>query len=306
MRKIPPLPAVRVFEAAARHENFTSAAAELGMTQAAVSYQIRLLEERLGIPLFARSKRRVTLTDAGRKTAPLVSAAFDQLSDAFDGIVADDQSVLTISTAQTFGSNWMAARLGAFQVERPELAVRLLTQNHMVDFAREEVDVAMRIGRGPWPGLRQDFLMCVHATPLASPEFRDRHRIDRPERLLEVPRISPDDIWWKKWFETAGVVEREGHGPPGIRLDFQAMAGNAAIAGHGAAVLTPLFWRSELESGRLVALFPLIMFEPAAYWLVYPEHKRTQAKVRAFRDWILARFDEHRRDGPDEAFKAPL
>jgi LysR family glycine cleavage system transcriptional activator len=255
--------------------------------------------------LFARSKRRVTLTDAGRKAAPLVSSAFDQLSDAFDGIVADDQSVLTISTAQTFGSNWLAARLGAFQVERPELAVRLLTQNHMVDFAREEVDVAIRIGRGPWPGLRQDFLMCVHATPLASPECRNRYGIARPENLLEAPRISPDDIWWKKWFEAAGVVERDGHGPPGIRLDFQAMAGNAAIAGHGVAVLTPLFWRSELEAGRLVQLFPLIMFEPAAYWLVYPEHKRAQPKIRAFREWMLARFDEHRRDGPEEAFRAP-
>src|SRR3712207_122666 len=112
MRKMPPLPAVRVFEAAARHENFTTAAAELGMTQAAVSYQIKLLEERLGVPLFIRSKRRVSLTDAGRKVAPLVSGAFDALADAFDGAVADDESVLTISTTQTFASNWMAPRLG--------------------------------------------------------------------------------------------------------------------------------------------------------------------------------------------------
>ena len=305
MRRIPPLTAVRVFEAAARHENFTAAGTELGMTQAAVSYQIRLIEERLQVPLFVRSKRRVTLTEAGRKAAPLVSAAFDQLASAFEGVVADDGAVLTISTAQTFGSNWLAGRLGAFQVERPELAVRLLTQNHMVDFAREEVDAAIRIGRGPWPGLRQDFLMCVHATPLATPEFRDRHGIDSPQKLLEVPRISPDDVWWKRWFEAAGVVEREGHGPGGIRVDFQAMAGSAAIAGHGVAVLTPLFWRSEIEAGRLVQLFPLIMFEPSAYWLVYPEHTRNQPKIRAFRDWMLGRFAEHRRQGPAEAFEPP-
>ena len=299
------MPAVRVFEAAARHENFTIAAAELGMTQAAVSYQIRLLEERLGVPLFARSKRRVTLTDAGRKAAPIVSGAFDQLSDAFDGILADDQSVLTISTAQTFASNWMAPRLGAFQVERPELAVRLQTQNQLVDFARDEVDVAIRIGRGPWPGLRQDFLMCVHATPICTPEFRDRHGLERPEQLLEVPRLNPQDVWWKQWFSAAGIAEADGQGRPGIRLDSQAMEGNAAIAGHGVGMLTPRFWRAELDGRRLVQLFPLIIFEGPAYWLVYPEHKRAQPKIRAFREWMLKRFEDHRRDGPEEAFRAP-
>lgn len=305
MRRIPPLTAVRVFEAAARHENFTAAAAELGMTQAAVSYQIRLIEERLGVPLFLRSKRRVTLSEAGRKAAPLVSAAFDQLSDAFGGIVADDQSVLTISTAQTFASNWIAPRLGAFQVERPELAVRLLTQNHLVDFAREEVDVAIRIGRGPWPGLRRDFLMRVHATPACSPGFRELYPIDAPRQLLEVPRISPQDAWWKKWFAAAGVEEGDGQGRPGLGLDVQAMAGSAAIAGHGAAMLTPLFWSSDLSAGRLVLLFSLIMYEEPSYWLVYPEHKRNQPKIRAFRDWMLGRFEEHRREGPAEAFEPP-
>jgi LysR family glycine cleavage system transcriptional activator len=297
------LPAVRVFEAAARHENFTTAAAELGMTQAAVSYQIRLLEERLGVPLFIRSKQRVTLSDAGRKLAPLVSGAFDALSDAFSAILMDDQSVLTISTAQTFASNWMAPRLGAFQVGRPELAVRLLTQNQLVDFARDEVDVGVRIGRGPWPGLRQDFLMCVHATPMCTPEFRERHRIERPEQLLEVPRLNPEDIWWKQWFDAAGIAEAERR--PGIRLDSQAMEGNAALGGHGVGMLTPLFWRSELNSERLVQLFDLIIFEGPSYWLVYPEHKRAQPKIRHFRDWILSEFETLKRQGPAEAFLAP-
>jgi LysR family glycine cleavage system transcriptional activator len=305
MRHIPPLPAIRVFEAAARHENFTSAAAELGMTQAAVSYQIRLLEERLGVPLFIRSKRRVTLSDAGRKAAPLVSGAFDTLSDAFSAIVEDDQSVLTISTTQTFASNWMAPRLGAFQFERPELAVRLLTQNHLVDFARDDVDVAIRAGQGPWPGLRQDFLVRIHASPFCSPEFRDRHGIDRPERLLEVPRLNPQDIWWKQWFAAAGVAESDGPRQPAIRLDSQAMEGNATMAGHGVGMLTPFFWRSEIESGRLVQLFPLISYEGTCYWLVYPEHKRNQPKIRAFREWMLRRFADLKEQGPDEAFAPP-
>src|SRR3954454_542488 len=129
MRQLPPLPSIRVFEAAARHENFTLAGGELGMTQAAVSYQIRLLGERVGVALFVRSKRRVTLSDAGRRLAPIVSDAFDRLSEGFSGVIDEDESVLAISTAQTFASNWLAAHLGAFQVARPELAVRLQTSN---------------------------------------------------------------------------------------------------------------------------------------------------------------------------------
>src|SRR5688572_22006291 len=144
MRRIPPLPAVRVFEAAARHENFTLAAAELGMTQAAVSYQIRALEERVGVPLFVRAKRRVMLSDAGRKTAPIVSSAFDMIGEAFASASAASEKVLTISAAETFASNWLAARLGGFQLEQPQLAVRLHTSNALVDLAAEEIDVAVR------------------------------------------------------------------------------------------------------------------------------------------------------------------
>ncbi len=305
MRKIPPLPAVRVFEAAARHENFTTAAAELGMTQAAVSYQIRLLEERLGVPLFVRSKRRVTLSDAGRKAAPLVSSAFDTISDAFSTIVEEDEGVLTISTTQTFASNWMAPRLGAFQFERPELAVRLLTQNHLIDFAGDEVDVAIRSGAGPWPGLRRHFLMRVHATPMCSPGFKERHGLERPQQLLDVSRLNPDDIWWKQWLAAAGVAEGEGRRPPAIRLDSQQMEGNAAIAGHGVGMMTPLFWRSELAAGRLVQLFPLMIMEGPCYWLVYPEHKRNQPKIRAFREWIHGQFEAIRAEGPEDAFTPP-
>jgi LysR family glycine cleavage system transcriptional activator len=305
MRKLPPLPAVRVFEAAARHENFTSAAAELGMTQAAVSYQIKLLEERLGVPLFIRSKRRVTLSDAGRKAAPLVSGAFDSLSDAFSAIVDDDEAVLTISTTQTFASNWMAPRLGAFQFERPELAVRLLTQNQLVDFARDDVDVGIRSGAGDWPGLRRDFLMRVHATPFCSPSFRERHEIRRPEQLLEVARLNPNDIWWRQWFAAAGVTGDPGSRHPAIRLDSQQMEGNATIAGHGVGMMTPLFWRSEIEAGRLVQLFPLIIYEGPSYWLVCPEHKRAQPKIRAFREWMLRQFDALKAEGPEDAFRPP-
>jgi LysR family glycine cleavage system transcriptional activator len=305
MRHIPPLPAVRVFEAAARHENFTQAAAELGMTQAAVSYQIKLLEDRLGLPLFHRSKRRVTLSDAGRRIAPLVSGAFDDLSDAFSSVVADDEGVLKISTTQTFATNWMAPRLGLFQIERPELAVRLHTDSGLVDFARDDIDVAIRSGFGPWPPLRQHFLFRLNVTPMCSPDFLERHGIERPEQLFEVPRLSPGDVWWKLWLVAAGLGDRSDPVTGGIRLDSQVAEGNAAMAGHGVAMLSPLMWRNDLARGRLVQLFALTVNEGPNYWLVYPDHKRGQPKIRAFREWMLKEVAADAAAGPAEAFEAP-
>lgn len=305
MRHIPPLAAVRVFESAARHENFTTAAAELGMTQAAVSYQIKLLEERLGVPLFLREKRRVTLSEAGRRIAPLVAGAFDTLSDAFSAVLADDEAMLKISTTQTFASNWMAPRLGLFQMERPELAVRLHTDAALVDFARDDIDVAVRSGVGFWPGLKRHFLFRLHVTPMCSPAFLERHELTSPHHLLGVPRLSPDDIWWKLWFAAAGLVPEPDSRSRGIRLDSQAAEGNAAMAGHGVGMLSPLMWRPELDSGRLVQPFALHVNEGPSYWLVYPEHRRGQAKIRAFRDWLLSEMAAQAAAGPAEAFLPP-
>ena len=305
MRHLPPLTAVRAFEAAARHENFTQAAAELGMTQAAVSYQIRILEERLGLPLFVRARQRVTLSEAGRRVAPVVSAALDSISEAFEGVTDEDEGVLTISTAQTFAANWLAPRLGVFQIERPELAVRLQTSHLLVDFARDDVDVALRLGTGPWPGLCRHFLMQLHGTPLCSPEFRDRYQIARPRDLLRAPRLSPEDPLWRAWMRKAGVAEPEGAAPAGIRLDSEIAEGNAALAGHYVAMLTPAFWKAEIAAGRLVQPFPQIVPEGRALWLVYPEHKRMRAKVRAFREWLEREVAEEAAYGPKEVFTPP-
>lgn len=296
--------ATRVFEAAARHENFTRAAAELGMTQAAVSYQIRLLEERLGVPLFLRSRRRVTLSEAGRRAAPMLSRAFDLIDDAFGALVAEDEAVLAISTTQTLASNWIAPRLGRFQVAHPELAVRLHTDNRLVDFARDEMDVAIRSTSGApdWPGLKAHFLFRLHSTPLCSPDLLERVSIEAPEDLLRAPRLNPHDEWWSHWFAAAGVAAAGAERAPGIRFDAQAMEGQAALAGAGFGMLTPLFWRAELGSGRLVQPFDLIGFEGPGYWLVYPEHRRNQAKVRAVRDWLLAEVEAMKATEPAEIF----
>jgi LysR family glycine cleavage system transcriptional activator len=299
------LSAVRVFDAAARHENFTQAAGELGMTQAAVSYQIRLLEERLGLSLFTRAKGRVALTDAGRRIAPLTASAFDTLEEAFSGLVADDQGLLSISAAQTIASTWLAPRLGGFQVRHPDLAVRLSTDNRLVDFSTGEFHAAIRVGRGDWPVLRCQFLFRLNFSPICSADFAARHKLERPEQLLELSRLTPGDNWWRDWFAQVGIVA--GDGPPdrGLVLDNQVMEANAAFAGAGVAMMTPMFWRAELESGRLVQPFPQLLVSDRSHWLVYPEGRRNQPKIAAFREWLLAEVDAVKAREPAELFTPP-
>ena len=305
MRSLPPLSAVRVFDAAARHENFTQAAGELGMTQAAVSYQIRLLEERLGLSLFTRAKGRVALTDAGRRIAPLAASAFDTLEEAFSGLVADDQGLLSISAAQTFASSWLAPRLGAFQVRHPGLAVRLSTDNRLVDFSTGEFHAAIRVGRGDWPGLRCQFLFRLNFSPICSADFAERHQLRRPDQLLGLPCLSPGDNWWRDWYGEVGIAA--GDGPPGrgLVLDNQVMEANAAFAGAGIAMMTPMFWRAELDSGRLVQPFPQLLVSDRSHWLVYPEGRRNQPKIAAFREWLLAEIETVKAREPAELFSLP-
>lgn len=289
MRRLPPLSAVRVFEAAARHENFTIAAAELGMTQAAVSYQIKVLEERLGVPMFRREKKRVVLTETGRRAGDDVSRAFDALDAAFGAIRAEDASLLTVSTSNTFANTWFAWRLGGFQMTHSEMAVRLHTSDTVTDFASDEVDCAVRSGLGGWPDLSHDMLFEIDFTPMCSPDFLARQGgALRPEDLPRLPLISPQDPWWPVWLGEAGVAVPEGPIKPGVRLDSQAHEGYAATAGQGVALLTPFFWRNDLAEGKLVRLFPQKSTRGEAYWLVYPEHRRNVPKIRQFRDWLLA------------------
>jgi len=288
MRRLPPLAAVRVFEAAARHENFTAAAAELGMTQAAVSYQVKLLEDRVGTPLFRREKRRVVLTEAGRRAAAPVSRAFDAIDGAFAELRAEDEGMLTISTSQTFANTWLAWKIGGFQMNHPEMAVRMLVSDTLVDFATDEVDVAIRAGRGPWEGLVTDLLLDIDFTPMCSPAFLARHggALEASD-LPHIPMISPQDPWWPWWLREAGVDVPEGRLRPGVRMDSQANEGAAAMAGQGVAMLTPFFWRNDIAEGRLVRLSDQVSTRGYAYWLVTPEHRRMVPKIKRFREWLL-------------------
>ncbi len=289
MRHLPPLSAIRVFESAARHGNFTRAAEELHMTQAAVSYQIKILEERLGVSLFHRVKRRVELTDIGARIAPLVTRSFDNLDDAFAVARADDERVLTISCSQSFSSEWLAVRLGKFQLEHPEIAVRLATSDQVVDLTASDADVAIRTSVGPWPDLVNHFLMRSPIAPMAHPDFLAQNPVSSAADVLALRRISPNDMWWNLWAASQGLdppAEVRG----GIRLDSQVMDANAAKAQHGVAILNPCLWQGEVRRGDLVRVHPGVAFEPRDYWLVYPEHKRRSPKVAAFRKWILTEF----------------
>lgn len=298
MPQLPPLAAVRVFEAAARHENYSRAAEELALTQAGVSYQIKLLEERLGAQLFMRKGRGMALTALGKRIAPRVTEAFTLLGDAFAAVQAENESVLSITCSRTFATNWLAGRLGDFNLKRPGLAVRLHVSDDIVDLAAGDVDVAIRGVLGPGPATVSHFLMRQIITPMASPAFLARHPLKSPADLLDVPRLSPNDEWWDTWFASLSGARYSGAQDPGLRFDSQVLDGNAAIAGHGVAMIFPPMFADAIQAGQLVQPFPQFAVEPRTMWLVYPEHKRRLAKVRAFRDWLLEAVREAAGDDP--------
>lgn len=290
MRNLPPLTAVRAFEAAGRHENFTAAAEELGMTQAAVSHQIRALEDRIGQRLFHRIRRRVELNEMGRRLLPQVTGALDQLELAFGEVKQADENLLTVSASSTFSHLWLAGRLGLFQMQHPGLALRLLASDQLVNFSINlEVDVAIRSGYGRWEGIHQELLVPLDFTPMCSPTFLDMHgsKID-PQRLHELPRINAEETIWSQWFEQAGIPLDDDAGAGRLRLDSHVNEGRAAIADQGIAMLSPFLWRDSIAEGKLVDLFPSssVKRESYGYWLVCPEHRLHAPKVARFRKWI--------------------
>jgi len=289
---LPPLSAVRAFEAAARHGSFTRAAVELGMTQAAVSYQIKLLEERLGLPLFQRLSRRVALTEAGERLASSVMDSFDGLRAAFAAVTETAEGVLSIQALPTIASNWLVPRLGLFQCENPRLAVRMVTQVGPHDPQRDDCDVAIHRGGGQWPGLEAHWLMKSEFTPLCGPNlFRDLGRPPRPSDLLQVKRIGKTEAW-DRWFAAAGVNSEATTGEAPFDLAVQQLEVTAALASNGAAMCSPVFFRNELCAGLLIQPFDLMLAGGNDYWLTYPARRRTARKISLFRDWLLLQARE--------------
>lgn len=283
---IPPLAALRAFEAVARHLSFTRAAEELGMTQAAVSYQIRLLEERMGTPLFLRKPREVVLTETGALFARPTIDAFDLLREAYADPSADSVSTLSISSVPTFAGAWLSARLGKFQLKHPNVAVRLETSDALVDFGREDISVAIRAGEGNWPDVTAHFLMPIEYTPMLSPALAAKHDIRQPADLLKLPLLDRGDPNWAVWMREAGVDFWDVPPKPGLTLTTDLHEARAALEGYGVALLTPRFFRYELATGSLIQPFSQIAKNGRSYWLVYPPGRRNRPAIRKLRTFL--------------------
>lgn len=285
---LPPLPAIRAFEAAARTGNFTAAGEELGLTQAAVSYQIKQLEDRVGLPLFQRGPRGVTLTPDGARLAGRAGEALQILREAFAEARQVRDERLVISVLPTIAQQLLAPRLGAFQIAHPTITTRVEVEDRLADLTGGEATVAIRMGAGKWPDIVAHYLLPGIFTPMISPAFIASYGQPRqPADFLTLPVIDPEDPGWAIWFRAAGVTPPEGPTRAGTLFGVQAFTAQAAIAGHGASLLNPGLFRAEIKRGDLIQPFDILAQEDFAYWLVYAERRRGLPAIRAFRDWLL-------------------
>ena len=291
-RTLPPLNALRAFEAAARHLSFTRAAEELRVTQAAVSHQVKALEERLGVPLFRRLTRGLRLTDEGQALLPDLRDGFDRLAQAVErvGRRHGTQGRLTVSLLTTFALSWLVPRLPRFNERHPDIEVSLLATQRLADFAREEIDCAVRYGHGPWPGLRAEKLFDDELTPLCGRQWLSK--LKAPGDLARVPLLvlSNDHKDWPTWLEAAGVAHIDGR--KGTQFDSTRISVDAAIAGAGIAIGNPYVHAEPIVEGRLFQPFDLVVPNGDSYWLVYPEAVAERPKIRAFREWLLEEAKE--------------
>lgn len=299
IRRFPGLAPLRTFEAAARHLNFTKAAEELGVTPGAVSVQIRTIEDQLGARLFWRTSRTVRLTGPGEIMLHAAREALDGLARAVERIgPAAGRRVLTISVGMSFAAKWLVPRLDRFRQRHPSVDVRLDVTERLADFAREEVDVAIRFGTGAYPGLRTDRLFEEEMFPVCSPSLlQGEQPLRQPADLRHHTLIHEDwraegDDWagwpdWSMWLLAAAV---EGVDPSrGIRFKETSLVIQAAIEGQGVALGNTSLVGHDLAAGRLVRPFDLsLKASPRfAYYLVSRRATIGRPLVEAFRDWVL-------------------
>jgi len=288
LRRLPPLNAVRAFEAAARSESFTRAAEELCVTPGAVSHQVKALEATLGVALFRRERQRLALTEPGREYLGVVRDALDRIALGTARLVRRQGSgVLTVSTSPDFAAKWLVHRLGRFAEAHPGIDLRVSASAHHVDFAREEVDVAVRHGGGDWPGLHVVRLCAERLFPVCSPRLlAGRGRIAAPSDLLRFPLLRlGDEGTWARWFEAAGIRDPVPRGPV---LDRASMLIDAAVDGQGVALARTTLAAWDLVHGRLARPVDVSLRMANTYWVVCPKATADAPKVAALRDWLLA------------------
>lgn len=290
-RRLPPLNALKAFEAAARSESFTRAAEELNVTQGAVSHQVKALEDTLGIRLFNRERQRLTMTEAGRDYLAVVRDALDRIAAGTDRLQRQSSRTLTVSTSPDFAAKWLVHRLGRFAESHPDIDLRVSAAADHVDFAREDVDVAVRHGDGKWPGLDAMRLCSEQLFPVCSPKLiAGRNRIARASDLLKFPLLRLND-WetWTRWFEAAGVDDPVPHGPT---LNRASMLIDAAADGQGIALARTTLAAWDLINGRLARPIDVSLRLSNTYWIVCPKVNATLPKIASFRKWLLAEAAE--------------
>jgi LysR family glycine cleavage system transcriptional activator len=292
-RRLPPLNALRAFEAAARHLSFIKAADELAVTPGAVSQQIKGLEDQIGCQLFRRLPRGVLLTDQGQRYSRRLTELFDQLMSATDELRRElGPGTLTVSAMPSFAARWLIPRLGAFYQAIPTIALRILAESTLTDFNDGETDVAIRYGHGRYAGLRSDLLFEEEIYPVCSPLLLAGPKplatladLQHHTLLHDDPYPGLHDLSWGNWLSKRGVIDIDIRRGP--RFTFTHMSIQAAAAGQGVALATSAFIGDDLETGRLVRPFPDVVPAEHSYWLVCPEATADRPKVEAFRGWLL-------------------
>jgi LysR family glycine cleavage system transcriptional activator len=288
MRRLPPLGALRAFEAAARHLNFTVAAAELCVTQAAISHQVRQLEEWLGLRLFERRGHALTLTGPGRGYLGEITVAFDRIASATAHMRQGVEGPLRITALPSFAACWLVPRLDAFRAQHPEIKLRLTTSTQLWDGIDGRFDVGLRLGLGRWPGLTAELIareslspVCAPALATGSPPLREPADLRHARLLHDVPRDA-----WRMWCERAGLTDIDVES--GLTFDDASLVLQAALQGQGVALGRLTLAERDLREGRLVRPFDIVVPNDYSYWLVYPRAKAERADVAAFRAWVLA------------------
>jgi len=298
-RRLPPLNALRAFEAAARHLNFSRAADELSVTPGAVSQQIQNLEDYVGAALFKRTPRGLLLTDAAQTALPALREAFDRLAEAASLLTAAvDGRRLTLTAAPSFAAKWLVPRLGKFETAYPQVDVWLSAGLELVDLTAGEVDVAIRYGAGRYPGLEIRRLMSETVIPVISPELLAQTPLDTPADLsrhilLHDGSPDPDDSCpdWAMWLAARGVKGVDGARGP--RFNQSSLVIEAAANGRGVALAKRTLAQADLDAGRLVAPLQIATAVDFAYYLVHPKAKGRLPQVKAFIGWIVAEAEAH-------------
>jgi LysR family glycine cleavage system transcriptional activator len=292
-RKLPPLNALRAFESAARNLSFTKAAAELHVTQAAISHQVKSLEDHLGLSLFRRLNRRLVLTEAGQVYLPVLRDAFDAISGGTARLYQDGESgPLHISVLPSFAAKWLLPRMSRFRDRHPDIDVMVSANNKLIDFAEGTFQMAIRYGEGNYPGLRTERLLCDEVFPVCSPKLlQGPYPLKKPADLKdhtllhdEVSRQdeSPD---WRSWLQAAGVEGVDWRRGPGF--SDSSMVIEAAAAGQGVALGHRWLAAADLEGGRIVMPFGPMIPSKFSYYLVSPPAAAEHHRVGLFRDWLL-------------------